>query len=246
MLLHSGSNRVVFITETVLPAFFSPGDVDREIARISKRFGQEARILTADVKPGLPHAVLATWRNVTLTPLDVTTLDALRRGETIHRGLIADFLGDARKSAQCGLPVFSIGGGPGFVWGASFDDAGKGSLRNSAVDADELDSPQAQPNVPIVPASKPRAPILSPNAPSLSISNGSCRNIDTVLIDGATQLTGVGAGGVGSFHMDERCQHRVEGMSGEVTWSSDIQCQGAPYNSYTLNWTFSPQASMAA
>jgi hypothetical protein len=244
MLLHSASNKVVFITETILPAFFSPGDVDREISRISKSFGQEARTLTADVKPGLPQAVLATWGDVKLTPLDEATLDALRRGEPIHRGLIADFLGDARKSARSGLPVFSIGGGPGFVWGASFDNAGKGSLRNSAVDADELDNSKAQPNMPIVSVSKPRPPILSPNAPILSINNSSCRNIDTVLIDGATQLTGVGAGAVGSFHMDDRCRHRVEGMSGQVSWSSDIQCQGFPYESYTLNWTFSPQSDV--
>ena len=91
MLLHSSSNRVVFITEGIVPAFFAPGDIDREIARISKGFGQEAMTLTADVKPGLPHAILAAWGDVTLTPLDETALDALRRGEVIHRGLVADF-----------------------------------------------------------------------------------------------------------------------------------------------------------
>ena len=130
MLLHSSSNEVVFITETIVPAFFYPGDADREIERISKRFGQEARVLTADVRPGLPHALLAAWGEATLTPLDETALDALRRGEAIHRGLIADFLGDAQKSARSGLPVFSIGGGPGFLWGASFDDAGQGLVRD--------------------------------------------------------------------------------------------------------------------
>ena len=199
MLLHSSSNKVVFITETVVPAFFAPGDVDREIARISKGFEQEARTLTADVKPGLPHAILATWGDVTLTPLDETALDALRRGQVIHRGLIADFIGDARKSARSGLPVFSLGGGPGFLWGASFDDAGRGSLRSSAVDVGELGTPQTPLSTPVAAMTQPRRPVLSPNAPSLNINNNSCRNIDTVLVDGATQLTGIGAGGVGQF-----------------------------------------------
>jgi hypothetical protein len=239
MLLHSSSNEVVFITETIVPAFFSPGDADREIERISKRFGQGARVLTADARPGLPHALLAAWGEATLTPLDETALDALRRGEAIHRGLIADFLGDARKSARSGLPVFSIGGGPGFLWGASFDDAGQGSLRSSAVNVDELGSPRTASNPPIVASmNAPRPPILSPNAPSLAITNNSCRNIDTVLIDGAKQLEGIAAGSTGNFHMDGRCRHSVSGMSGVITWSNDIQCEGAPYQSYSLNWIY--------
>jgi hypothetical protein len=32
--------------------------------------------MTADVKSGLPHAVLATWGDVTLTPLDEGALEA--------------------------------------------------------------------------------------------------------------------------------------------------------------------------
>jgi hypothetical protein len=94
-ILHSAGNRVVFITQAITPAFFAPGDVDREIARISKGFGQAVQVLTADAKPDLPHAVLATWGAVTLTPLDEAAMDALRRGEEIRRGLIAEFIGDA-------------------------------------------------------------------------------------------------------------------------------------------------------
>ena len=56
-LLHSSSNRVVFITEAIVPAFFSPGDADHEIARISKGFGEAAQTLTAEVKPGVSHAI---------------------------------------------------------------------------------------------------------------------------------------------------------------------------------------------
>ncbi len=159
-LLHSSANRVVFITQAVTPAFFDPGDVDREIARISKGFGQVARTLTTDAKLGSAHAILTAWGDVTLTPLDEAALDALRRGEEIHRGLVADFIGDARKSARDGLPVFSLGGGPGFLWGANFDDTGRGSLRISAVDASELPTPPGAAPGPI-PAPSP-APTPGP------------------------------------------------------------------------------------
>jgi hypothetical protein len=238
MLLHSSSNRVVFVTETVVPAYFSPGDAEREIERISKGFGQEARTLTADVKPGLPHAVLATWGDVTLTPLDETALEALRRGEIIHRGLIADFLGDARKSARSGLPVFSLGGGPGFLWGASFDDAGRGSLRSSAVDDNEVGGVDNSGVAPVAPTIQNKPPIVSPYAPTLTINNNSCRNITTVLIDGATQLQGIGPGDTGNFHMDNRCSHTGQGISDEIHWNEDIRCQGMPYNNYTLSWIY--------
>ena len=163
-ILHSAGNTAVFITQEIRPAYFAPGDVDREIARISKGFGQAAKILTEDE----PHATLATWGAVTLTPLDEAAMDALRRGEEIHRGLIAEFIGDAHKSARIGLPVFSIGGGPGYLWGASFDNAGKGSLRISAVDASTLGSTQPAPPVAALPTqlAPPIAVAPSPPTPS--------------------------------------------------------------------------------
>ena len=162
-ILHSDANKVAFITEAITPAFFQAGDVDREIQRLSRGFGQ-AQILNADSRPSVPHAVLAAWGAVTLTPLDEAAMDALRRGEEIHRGLIAEFIGDAHKSAQIGLPVYSIGGGPGYLWGASFDDAGKGSLRISAVDASALGSTQPAP-----PVAAPSPPNRFPGDASRSI-----------------------------------------------------------------------------
>src|SRR5208282_1509886 len=169
------------------PAFFRPDDVDREIQCLSSGFGLAGRIFNADPRPDLPHAILATWGAVTLTPLDEAAMDALRRGEEIHRGLVAEFIGDAHKSARVGLPAYSISGGPGYIWGASFDDAGKGSLRISAVDASELGTPGEAPSAPAAPTIQPEPPIVSPYAPSLNVNNNSCRTITTVLIDGATQ-----------------------------------------------------------
>ena len=138
-ILHSDAYKMAQISQAVVPAFFKPGDIDREIQRLSQYFGQEARILNAEPRPGAPHATLAVWGAVTLNPLGDATLGALRRGEQIHSGLLADFVGDARKSARLGLPVYSLGGGAGYLWGADFDDSGKGSLRITAVDASALE-----------------------------------------------------------------------------------------------------------
>jgi len=178
-ILHSSTNKVVFITEAVTPAFFAPGDVDREIARVSNGFGQAARTLTADVKPGLPRAFLAAWGAVTLTPLDEAAMDSLRGGEQIHRGLIADFIGDARKSARIGLPVYSLGGGQGYLWGANFDDAGRGSLRLSAVDASEVGPAPAEatrtpsPTPSPVPTPEPQPPTANSGTGFFITSDGS-------------------------------------------------------------------------
>ncbi|MGA2795339.1 MAG: hypothetical protein ABSE69_17790, partial [Roseiarcus sp.] len=235
-ILHSGANKAVFITEAVIPAFFAPGDVDNEIHRLSQGFGQAVQILNADPRPDVPHAILATWGAVTLTPLDEATLDALRHGEQIHRGLLADFIGDARRSARLGLPVYSLGGGPGFLWGADFNEAGKGSLRITAVDAGALGPTEPAPPVAVAPSAPPPSPVLSPYAPKLAIINNSCRSITDVTIDGAHQVGGIGPGDTGNFHMDTRCFHIVHGTSYGTEWTTNIACQGVPYVNFTMTW----------
>ena len=148
-ILHSDANTAVFILQDVIPAYFATDDVEREIERLSQRFGQAARVVTGDPRPDAPHSVIATWGDVTLTPLDESTLDELRRGEIITAGLLIDFLADSRKSAREGLPVFHMGGGAGYVWAATFDDAGKGRLRITAVNPSLLPASSAGPSPPI-------------------------------------------------------------------------------------------------
>ena len=132
-ILHSDANIAVFILQDVIPAYFSPGDVDREIQRLSQRFGQTPRVLNGDARADAPHSVIATWGDVTLTSLDESTMEALRSGETITAGLLIDFLAGSQKSAREGLPVFHLGGSAGYIWAASYDDNGKGRLRITAV-----------------------------------------------------------------------------------------------------------------
>ena len=78
MILHSDANIAAFILQDITPAHFAPGDVDREIQRLSQNFGQPAHIYNSASRPDAPHSVIVTWGDVTLTPLDQPTLDALR------------------------------------------------------------------------------------------------------------------------------------------------------------------------
>jgi hypothetical protein len=132
-ILHSDADLAVFVLQDILPAYFAVGDTEQEIQRISRRFGQSAHVLHGDPRPEAPHSIIASWGDVTLTPLDDATMDALRNGKTINAGLLIDYLGDAKKSALEGLPVFHMGGGPGYIWAAKFDDSGRGGLRITAV-----------------------------------------------------------------------------------------------------------------
>lgn len=47
-------------------------------------------------------------------------------------------IGNFGDSACEGFPIFKLGGGAGYVWGARYDETGKGSLRMTAVDASQF------------------------------------------------------------------------------------------------------------
>jgi hypothetical protein len=123
-VFRSQTNATVEITQAVDPAFFRQGDVDREIQRLSRDFGQQARVIPADLPSG-GRAVIAAWGAVALTPLDSATMDALRGGTPVHSGLLVGALGELRASARLGLPVYGLGGGPGFIWSANHNSSGR-------------------------------------------------------------------------------------------------------------------------
>lgn len=138
-ILHSAQYQVALVMKSVVPAFFAAGDIDRDVQRLSARFGPPSGMwrpaaAAADARSG----ILVAWGAARLSPLDELSLSHLRAGEQIHRGLIVDFLGDAQASARQSLPVYVVGGGAGFLYSATTDPSGKGSLRMSAVNAAEL------------------------------------------------------------------------------------------------------------
>jgi hypothetical protein len=51
---------------------------------------------------------------------------------------LIDFIGNFSNSARWGLPIYRVSGGPGFIWAASFDPEGRGTLRFFAIDPGAL------------------------------------------------------------------------------------------------------------
>jgi hypothetical protein len=58
----------------------------------------------------------------------------VRRCDSRTGKLLIDFLGNFARSANAGLPIYRIDGGPGCVWAASLDRNARGVIRLAAVD----------------------------------------------------------------------------------------------------------------
>ncbi|HET6374803.1 MAG TPA: serine protease, partial [Methylocella sp.] len=178
-ILHASSNETVYVSRFIEPAYFGPGDIEREIERLSKRFGAPPSILEAPRRKGAPAGIIASWGKVSLTPLGAENLGQLATGQSIAKGMLFDFLGNFKESARLRLPIFQLGGGAGYVWGARFDENGWGALRMTAIDSsrfrpsfavaqeDRIDSPP-EPQ----PRSGRSASRAAPPEPSGRVSSG--------------------------------------------------------------------------
>jgi hypothetical protein len=131
-VLHSRDGKVLYVNRSQDPAFFTSKEAESEIQRYSRSIG-EPRITK------MPNAgrngIIAVWGDVTLEQLDEESIRTLAEGKSPKKGLLIDFLANLARSAKEGLPVYRIGGGPGFIWASSFDQKGRGTLRTVAVDA---------------------------------------------------------------------------------------------------------------
>src|SRR6516162_8282517 len=133
-LLHSKNGNLSYINRSQEPAFFNPDEAELNIQRYSRKLGESARILKMPHRSGLPDGVIAVWGKITLEPLDQGSIKTLADGKNPRKGFLIDYLRDFTRSAKQGLPVYRIDGGPGFIWAASFDQKGRGTLRLAAVD----------------------------------------------------------------------------------------------------------------
>jgi hypothetical protein len=138
-IAHSRDGTIYYLNRFLEPAFFNAGEVDNEIERLSDKFGEPTT-----QRIGMPRGVaaaeglLATWGRVTLESLDSTGIKELAAGRSPRQGILVDFIGNLTDSARRGLPVYRVTGGPGFVWAASFNPQGRGTLRFFAIDPSAL------------------------------------------------------------------------------------------------------------
>jgi hypothetical protein len=94
-------------------------------------------------RSGLPDGLIAVWGKTKLEPLDQESIKILAAGRSPKKGFLIDHLRNFARSAKEGLPIYRIDGGPGFIWAASFDNKGRGTLRLAAVEVSGFSPPPA-------------------------------------------------------------------------------------------------------
>jgi hypothetical protein len=156
-VLHSADGAVVYTNQSSEPSSFTSKEVKAEIQSLTQKYGAQPRILNMPRKPEFAEGVIAVWGDVALEPLDAASISVLATGKSPGKGLLLDFIGNLRRSAQVGLPVYRLAGGPGFVWSASYGKKGGGAVRSAAVDASAF-SPSPAGRAPADSA----APVASP------------------------------------------------------------------------------------
>ncbi len=103
-------------------------------------------------------AIIAVWGKIQLTELDADAVSILASGESPRKGLLIDYLGNLRRSAQLGLPVYSLSGGAGYIWSASVDRNNRGHIRFLTADPSAVSPAPPQPLCPRQQQRSPRQP----------------------------------------------------------------------------------------
>ena len=136
-ILHSADGTAFYVNRYLEPAFFAGNEANDDINRLSLKFGTP-RIISMPRQPDIPNGVIAVWGNIVLEPLDGSNVSRFAAGQDVRAGLLIDHIGNFRRSAQRGLPIYRIGGGAGYVWAASWNANGVGTLRFLTTDAEAL------------------------------------------------------------------------------------------------------------
>jgi hypothetical protein len=142
-VLHTQDGRAAYVNQASEPPGFDAAGVEKELERLSAHFGKPTNVLRIPQKDGLPNAIIASWGTIKLEPLDPESVKMVAAGESPRKGLLADFLGNFRRSAKLGLPIYRLSSGSGYVWSASADRNGRGYQRTFVYDANMAASPSA-------------------------------------------------------------------------------------------------------
>lgn len=142
-ILHSADGTVSYVNRYLEPAWFAGNEANEDISRLTRKYGLPPHVIPLPQRPGAPGGMIAYWGDVMLEPVDAATSSQLAAGNDVHAGLMIDHIGNFRRSAQLGLPVYRLLGGAGYVWAASWDQGGRGTLRFLAVDASTYARPAA-------------------------------------------------------------------------------------------------------
>jgi hypothetical protein len=161
-ILHSGDGTIVYVNRSQEPAYWGANEVKTDIDYYSRQIGaRPANITPMPSRPGFPDGKIAIWGDVILERIvDAQSLKLLAVEKNPKLGVLVDFIGDYARSAKNDLPVYRILGGPGFVWSASYNSDGKGTLRFLAINPSAFYSAIiAGPTTPPTPPKQPQVPV---------------------------------------------------------------------------------------
>ena len=186
-VLTTEDQRVAFVGRAIEPAHFEVGEIERELKRLSQAYECEPRVLTMPRREGLPDGAIASFCGVSLSVIDADSIDMISRGIAPRIGILEDFLGNYRRSANERLPIYVLGGGAGLTWSATYDGSGKGSLRVNAIDPSRLSL--IRPSARMTPDAPARPP-ADDGSPWIEVpveTDGSARLVP-VVVNGAMRL----------------------------------------------------------
>jgi tetratricopeptide (TPR) repeat protein len=137
-LIHAQDGAAIYAMVNAAPVTLSTAIVQKEIQDLSRVIGAAPETVSWFTQdPKAPTSVIATWGDVKLEELQGGWLTAARSGDP-DLGMTVYPLGDPSQSYQYNLPIYRIGGGPGYVYSASFDATGQGHRQYVAIDALQL------------------------------------------------------------------------------------------------------------
>lgn len=201
-LLHSRDGKIAYINRQQDPVSWdSSSEVNDEIRAHARKLGSQPKINRLPRRSGSPEGVMALWGEVAIEPLDGESVKILADGRSPRKGFLVDYLGNLVKSAQDGLPVYRITGGPGLIFVASYDQRGRGTFRVTAVDTSVLSPPVAATPAPTTVAAAESTPAAEPPPQGADLQTGVTEtndgrpdaggNQDTGSIEGVTQVQAV-------------------------------------------------------
>jgi hypothetical protein len=136
--MHSRDGKAAYINRYIAPWSFGRNEFQKEIDELSSRFGERAREMRLSQREGVANAIIALWGDLQLEQLDADSVSILASGESPRKGLLVDYMGNLKRSAQLGLPIYRLGGGAGYLWSAAVDRDRRGHIRFLAVDPSAL------------------------------------------------------------------------------------------------------------
>jgi tetratricopeptide (TPR) repeat protein len=154
-----------YINRSLEPAFFDSGEVEADIDRLARKFGTRPRVIELPLGHRL-RGKIAAWGDVALDPLDAGSARELATGQSPRAGILIDFINNLGQSAREGFPLYRLTGGAGFLYAASYNLDGRGTLRFLAINPSALGAPDSK-------------PAASPPPPDTSWQDCQSQNIET-------------------------------------------------------------------